>query len=174
MHPLDRAALNFHRSDVNGRQPSTTQLPAGRSKEEEMRSLLLIATTIASLAMIVLTISPAHSITISTPTGVRQATGVLHLTEAAHCRRYAHRHRHGHAWSRGCRDEAVTHAPRRAGLVGRPGGRIPNAAPGGVVTAPTGRSPGNYFNPNNPQDRSGNFNRQDMTQPRAFNPQDMR
>jgi hypothetical protein len=36
-----------------------------------------------------------------------------------------------------------------------------------------GRS-GNYFNPNNPQDRSGNLNPQDMTQPRAFNPQDMR
>ena len=37
-----------------------------------------------------------------------------------------------------------------------------------------GRSPGNFFNPSNPQDRSGSSNRQDMTQPRAINPQDMR
>jgi hypothetical protein len=65
-----------------------------------MRSLLLTATTSASLAMIVLTISPANSITISTPIGVRQVTDALHLTEAVHCRRYAHRHRHGHAWPR--------------------------------------------------------------------------
>ena len=35
------------------------------------------------------------------------------------------------------------------------------------------RPPGNYFNPSNPQDRSGNSNPQDMTQPRAINPQDM-
>jgi hypothetical protein len=30
------------------------------------------------------------------------------------------------------------------------------------------------FHPGNPQDRSGSSNRQDMTQPRSFNPQDMR
>jgi hypothetical protein len=135
-----------------------------------MRSLLLTATTSASLAIIVLTISPASSITIGTPTGVRQAIDALHMTESVHCRKYRHRHRHGHAWSRGC-DEAVTRAPRRSGLVGRPGGGTPSAVPGGVVTGPTGRSPGNYFNPRNPQDRSGNLNPQDMTQPRAFNPQ---
>jgi hypothetical protein len=35
------------------------------------------------------------------------------------------------------------------------------------------RPAGNVFNPSNPQDRSGNSNPQDMTQPRSFNPQDM-
>ena len=45
----------------------------------------------------------------------------------------------------------------------------------GVVTgSEAGPSPGNFFNPSNPQDRSGSSNPQDMTQPRAINPQDMR
>jgi len=37
--------------------------------------------------------------------------------------------------------------------------------------ATVGRSPG--INSSNPQDRSGSSNPQDMTQPRAINPQDM-
>jgi hypothetical protein len=130
-----------------------------------MRSpLLTIIATV--LGLIFLSTFPANSITVTTPAGVGQAADVLDLTGAVHCRRYSHRHRRGHGWSRGCR--AVINTPRGSGIVVR--GALPRVRP----LLPVGRPPGNYFNPNNPQDRSGNSNPQDMTQPRAFNPQDMR
>jgi hypothetical protein len=66
-----------------------------------MRSLLLTVTASAGLGLIFLTTSPANSITISAPAGIRQAADALDLTEAVHCRKYSHRHRHGHGWSRG-------------------------------------------------------------------------
>jgi hypothetical protein len=61
--------------------------------------------------------------------------------------------------------------PRRSGAVVRDGFTTPRG-----VGAPSlvGRPPGNFINPSNPQDRSGSSNPQDMTQPRAINPQDMR
>jgi hypothetical protein len=138
-----------------------------------MRSHFLTVTASAALALISLTASPANSITITTPAGVRQATDALQLSEAVHCRGYSHRHKHGHRWSRGCDVGAVTTGPRRSRVVVRDGGRN-LTTPGIRVQSPTGRSPGNFSNPSNPQDRSGSTNRQDMTQPRAFNPQDMR
>jgi hypothetical protein len=129
-----------------------------------MRSLLL--TVIATgVGLVFLSTSPANSITVTTPAGVGLAADALDSAEAVHCRRYSHRHRRGHGWSRGCR--AVT-VPRGSGGVVR--GALPRTRP----LAPVGRPAGNYFNPSNPQDRSGNSNPQDMTQPRAFNPQDMR
>jgi hypothetical protein len=138
----------------------------GASKEEDMCSLVLSVTASAGLALIFVTTSPANSITITTPAGAQQAADALDLTEAVHCRRYAHRHRRGHGWSRGCRAAIVI--PRGSGGVVR--GALPRVRP----LLPVGRPSGNFFNPNNPQDRSGNSNPQDMTQPRAFNPQDMR
>jgi hypothetical protein len=138
----------------------------GASKEEDMRPLLLTLTAGAGLGLIFFTTAPAVSITITTPAGVRQAADTLDLAEAVHCRRYAHRHRRGHGWSRGCRKVIIV--PRGSGGVVR--GELPRTRP----LAPVGRPAGNFFNPNNPQDRSGNSNPQDMTQPRAFNPQDMR
>ena len=123
-----------------------------------------VLTAIATgLGVIFLTTFPANSITVTTPAGVGQAADVLDPTEAVHCRKYSHRHRRGHGWGRGCRA-----APRGSGGVVR--GALPRTRP----LAPVGRPAGNYFNPSNPQDRSGNSNPQDMTQPRAFNPQDMR
>lgn len=139
-----------------------------------MRSLLLTVTASAGLALIFLATSPASSITITMPAGVRQAVDALDLTEAVHCRRYPHRHRHGHRWSRGCRVGAVIIGPRRSGVVVRDRGRNFTTSPGARAPSPVGRSPGNFFNPSNPQDRSGSSNRQDLTQPRASNPQDMR
>ena len=135
-----------------------------------MRPLLLTMTASVGL-VIFLTTSPANSITISAPAGIRQAADALDLTEAVHCRKYSHRHRHGHGWSRGCRVGAVSIGPRRSGVVVRDGPTTPAG-----VRAPSlvGRPPGNFINPSNPQDRSGSSNRQDMTQPRAINPQDMR
>ena len=138
-----------------------------------MHSHLLTVTASAGLALIFLTASPANSITITTLAGVRQAADALHLTEAVHCRGYSHRHKQGHRWSRGCGVGAVTTGPRPSGVVVRDGGR--NFTTQGVpAQSLIGRSPGNYSNPSNSQDRSGSSNRQDMTQPRAFNPQDMR
>ena len=143
------------------------------SKEEDMRSHLLTVAASAVLAMIVLSASPANSITITTLAGVRHAADALRLAEAVHCRGYPHRHKDGRRWSRGCGVGAVTTGPRRPGVVVRDDAR--------KVTSPRvptqslmGRSPGNFVNPSNPQDRSGSSNRQDMTQPRATNPQDMR
>jgi hypothetical protein len=138
-----------------------------------MRSHLLTMTAGAGLALLVLTTSPANSITITTPAGVRQAADALDLTEAVHCRRYSHRHRNGHRWSRGCNGKAEVSGPRRSGVLA-PAGRNITAPLGVRPSSPVGRSPGNFRNPSNPQDRSGNSNPQDMTQPRAFNPQDMR
>jgi hypothetical protein len=143
-------------------------------KEDDMRSLLLTLTAGAGLGLIVFTTSPANSITITTPAGIRQVADTLDLAEAVHCRKYSHRHKHGHGWSRGCRGKAVsTGARRRSGVVVRGGGRS-STSPGVRPLSPVGRSPGNVVNPSNPQDRSGSSNRQDLTQPRAINPQDMR
>ena len=136
-----------------------------------MRPLLLTMTATAGL-VIFLTTSPANSITISAPAGIRQAADALDLTEAVHCRKYSHRHRHGHGWSRGCRVGAVSIGPRRSGVVVRD--RSTTTTPGVSAPSLVGRPPGNVINPSNPQDRSGSSNPQDMTQPRAINPQDMR
>jgi hypothetical protein len=130
-----------------------------------MRSLLLTVAASAGLGLSLLTASPANAIAITTPMGVRQTADALGLSEAVHCRRYQHWHKNGHDWSRGCGGDPVAIDPPGARgfiapLVGTPSG--------------LGRSPGNYVNPSNPQDRSGSSNRQDMTQPRAINPQDMR
>jgi hypothetical protein len=135
--------------------------------EEHMRSLLLSVAG-AAIGLILLATPPAGSITLTTPAGVRPAADALDLTEAVHCRKYAHRHKRGHGWSRGCRVRAV--APRRSGVVVRGRSTVPRSG----LSAPIGRSPGNFINPSNPQDRSGSSNRQDMTAPRAINPQDMR
>ena len=133
-----------------------------------MRSLLLTATTSAVVGLLVLTVLPANSITIATPMGIRQTADALDISKTVHCRTYAHRHKDGHRWSRGCGVKAVRTAPGSSGIV------LPAPLPAPTLP-PIVRGPsGNYFNPNNPQDRSGNFNPQDMTQPRAFNPQDMR
>jgi hypothetical protein len=140
-----------------------------------MRPLLLTVTASASLGLVFLTTFPANSFPITTPTGVRQATDSLDLTEAVHCRRYPHRHRHGHRWSRGCRVGEVIVEPRRSGGVVRAHrSRNITMQPGVRALSPVGRSPSNFLNPSNPQDRSGGSNRLDMTQPRAINPQNMR
>jgi hypothetical protein len=89
-----------------------------------MRSLLLTVTASAGLGLIFLATPPANSMTISTPTGVRQAADELGLTEAVHCRSFRHRHRFGHGWSRGCGGAAVIVGPRRSGVVVREGGRV--------------------------------------------------
>jgi hypothetical protein len=133
-----------------------------------MHSLLATIAFSASLTVIATTL-PAYSMTMTAPTGIRPAAEALDLTESVHCRRYAHRHRRGHGWSRGCSGRAVIVAPRRGVVIRerstQPGVRpLPRVAP----------SRGNVFNPSNPQDRSGGSNPQDLTQPRSFNPQDMR
>jgi hypothetical protein len=135
-----------------------------------MRSFLL--TLAASTGLILLATSPANSVTFATPTGLRQASDALDLTEAVHCRRYLHSHRRGHGRGRGCDVEpAVTDARPSSGVV-RAGVR--SSAPRLGAPSTVGRPPANLINPSNPQDRSGSSNRQDMTQPRSFNPQDMR
>ncbi len=144
----------------------------GPSMEEDMRSLLLGVAASAGLGLVCLAASPASSITIARPTDARQAVDSLNLTEAVHCRRYAHWHRQGHDWSRGCGVDTVVTDPQPSSGVARAG--VGSSAPRLGAPATAGRSPGNVFNPSNPQDRSGSSNRQDMTQPRAFNPQDMR
>jgi hypothetical protein len=136
-----------------------------------MRSLLL---TVAGAGLIFLATSPANSITTTTSTGVRQAADALRPTEAVHCRRYLHRHSNEHGRSRGCGVEPVATDPQPFGGVVRAGAGVRSSAPRLSAPSTVGRSPANIFNPSNPQDRSGGSNRQDMTQPRAFNPQDMR
>jgi hypothetical protein len=133
-----------------------------------MRSLLLTAG--AGLALSLLAASPANSITMTAPISVRETADALGLREGVHCRKYRHWHRDGQGWSRGCgRKPAVIKLPPSDGVV-RAGPRPPLlGARSGV-----GGSRGNYINPSNPQDRSGSSNRQDLTQPRAINPQDMR
>jgi hypothetical protein len=138
-----------------------------------MRSHLFSLSGSAALALILLAISPADAITITAPAEVRRASAALDMTEAVHCRDYVHRHKHGHARGLGCDVETDVIAPRSP--VTRGSGGAYNPAPLVVEPLrPVGRPPGNYVNPSNPQDRSGNLNPQDMTQPRAFNPQDMR
>lgn len=170
--PVGSKALYYDRNSEQA-----IDVSSGASKEEDMRSHFLTVTASAGLALIFLTASPANSITITTPAGVRQATDALRLTEAVHCRAYLHRHKLGQRRSHGCGVGAVTTGPRRSGVVVRDSGRK-FTTPGVPARVPaqslTGRSPGNFVNPSNPQDRSGSTNRQDMTQPRAFNPQDMR
>lgn len=139
-----------------------------------MRSLLLGVAAGAGLGLVCLATSPANSMTIARPTDVRQAVDALNLTEAVHCRRYLHSHKNERGRSRGCGvDPVVTDAARSSGVV-RAGVGVRSSAPRLGVPSTVGRSPGNFVNPSNPQDRSGGSNRQDMTQPRSFNPQDMR
>jgi hypothetical protein len=135
-----------------------------------MQSNLLAMTASASLALMFLTTLPVNSINIATSlVGVQQASDALELTEAVHCRTYPHRHRREHGRSHGCRVEAEIVRPRRSHR-----GRSVTTVPGIRAPSAAGRSPGNFINPSNPQDRSGSSNRQDLTQPRAINPQDMR
>ena len=126
-----------------------------------MRSHLLTVAASAGLAAILLTISPANAITVTTPASIRPAADALDLTEAVHCRRYSHRHRHGHRWGRGCGVSL-----KRSGVVGRDGGGLGTAPRAPLYSVPTVRP-----NPSNPQDLSGRSNPQDMTVPRAINPQ---
>ena len=130
-----------------------------------MRSLLLTMTVGAGLGLIFLTF-PVNAITITTPAGVRSAADALDLSEAVHCRKYSHRHKRGHGWSRGCRAKAkAAIVTPRSGMgtgstITRPGTIAPSPPPG--------------VNPSNRQDLPGRSNPQDMTQPRAINPQDLR
>ena len=137
-----------------------------------MRLLMLRVAAGAGLGAIAFTTTPADAITLAAPAGVRHSADALHLTEAVHCRRYPHRHRNGHRWGRGCGVEPVVIDPGRSDGVARAGARG-FTAPRVGITTPAGRS-GNFRNPMNPQDRSGGSNPRDMTQPRSFNPQDMR
>jgi hypothetical protein len=133
---------------------------------------LLRVAAAAGLGAIVFTTTPASAITMATPMGVRQSADALDLTEAVHCRRYAHRHKHGHRWGRGCGVDRAVIDPGYSGGVGAVGtSGLTNPSRG--LTLPAARSPGNFVNPGNPQDRSGNNNPQDRTTPRSFNPQDM-
>ena len=125
----------------------------------------------AGPALVFLAISPANSITITAPAEARRASDALDLTEAVDCRDHAHRHKRGHARGLGCDVETDVIGPPGSGVVPRGSGGAYNPAPLVVEPLrPVGRPPGNYVNPSNPQDRSGNSNPQDMTQPRAFNP----
>ena len=135
-----------------------------------MLSPLLRAAASAGLALVLFSTSPASAITIVTPAGIRQAADTLNLTEAVHCRRYLHRHKQGYPLSRGCGGGADALGPGISGA----GVGSPATLPRVSAPLPVGRPSGNYVNPSNLQDRSGNLNPQDMTQPRAFNPQDMR
>jgi hypothetical protein len=138
-----------------------------------MRSHLLAVAACAGLGLISLATFPANSITNATPAGVRQAADALRLTEAVHCRRYLHRHRNEQGRSRGCGAAPVVTDSKPSSGVVRAGVGVRSSAPRLGAPSTVGR-PANFFNPSNPQDRSGGSNRQDMTQPRAFNPQDMR
>jgi hypothetical protein len=126
----------------------------------------------AGLGVILLATSPANAITLTAPSGVRLAAAPLALIEAVHCRRYLHWHSREQRRSRGCGDDTQSDSGRGSG-VARAGVGI-STLPRVGAPASSVRSPGNYRNPSNPQDRSGSSNRQDMMQPRAFNPQDMR
>jgi hypothetical protein len=139
-----------------------------------MRLLLLGVAASAGLGLVSLATSPANSITIARPTDARQAVDALNLTETVHCRRYLHSHKNQRGRSRGCGvDPVVTDAEPSSGVV-RAGVGVRSSAPRLGAPSAVGRSPGNFINPSNLQDRSGSSNRQDMTQPRSFNPQDMR
>jgi hypothetical protein len=151
-----------------------------------MRPFLLTVATGTSLGLSLLTTSPGNSMTIAAPMGLRPAVQALALTEAVHCRRYPHWHAKGHRWGRGCTLDVGDEPPRsgvaRASVRGSTGLGVRSSTGVGSTTglprtsAPAGvaRQPGNFLNPSNPQDRSGASNRQDMTQPRSMNPQDMR
>lgn len=139
-----------------------------------MRSLLLRVTACAGLGLTSLATSPANSLPIATPTGFQQAADALQLIETVHCRRYLHRHKNEPGRSRGCGDAPVVVTPQPSDGVVRAGVGVRSSAPRLGAPSTIGRSPGNFINPSNPQDRSGGMNRQDMTQPRSFNPQDMR
>jgi len=143
-------------------------------KEEDMRSLLLTVVGAAGLGLSCLGTSAANALIIAAPTGLRQAAEALSFTESVHCRRYRHWHRNAQEWSYGCDVGPVVTDPQSAGGVARAGVGVRGSAPRLSSPSAAGRAPGNFVNPSNPQDRSGGSNRQDMTQPRAFNPQDMR
>ena len=96
-----------------------------------MRSHLLTVAASAGLAAILLTISPANAITVTTPASVRQAADALDLTETVHCRRYSHRHRHGHRWGRGCGVSL-----KRSGVVGRDGSGLGTAPRAPLYSVP--------------------------------------
>jgi hypothetical protein len=138
-------------------------------KEEHMRSLLRFVATSAGLGLILLAMSPAGAITLATPAAVRAAADTLVLTEAVHCRSYPHLHTGGHGWGFGCGDKRAFITRR-----GSSGVYSPSVLPQVRPLPSAARPPGNYYSPTNPQDRSGNSNRQDMLQPRKVNPQDMR
>ncbi len=137
-----------------------------------MPTLLQTLSTAAGLGLSILAACPANAINLAMPLGARQAADALDLTQAVHCRRYAHRH--GSHWGRGCDGGVTIISPQI------PSGSAPAAVrtspipPSVGSPSPAMRPPGNYISPNNPQDRSGNSNPQDMRQPRVINPQDMR
>ena len=145
-----------------------------------MRPIFLRAVAGASLSLSALMVSPADSVPIAIPTAMKSASDAQSLTQVVHCRKYRHWHASEHRWSRGCGvDAAGRRTPSgvaRAGVgrSGSPGVRSITGLP--RVSAPSGvaRQPANFLTPSNPQDRSGSSNRQDMTQPRSMNPQDMR
>jgi len=139
-----------------------------------MRSLLLMAVASAGLGLSCLGTSPANAIITAAPTGFRQAAVASSLTEAVHCRRYRHWHRNAQEWSYGCDIGPVVTDPQSGSGVARAAVGVRGSTPRLSSPSAAGRSPGNFVNPGNLQDRSGGSNRQDMTQPRAFNPQDMR
>jgi hypothetical protein len=139
-----------------------------------MRSLLLTAAG-AALALPLLMSAPADAIIMPAPAGVLRSAEFPSAAQPVHCLKYVHRHSRGHDLGLGCGEETETEtvAPRPSGR-GSGGAASPSTLPRVSAPAPVGRPPGNYVNPNNPQDRSGNSNPQDMRQPRAINPQDMR
>ena len=136
-----------------------------------MRALPLTAAGVG-LALSLLATAPAGAITMPTLTGVRQSADSLSLVEPVHCLNYVHRHSRGHDYSLGCGDDTQTIVP--SPRIGSGGAASAGNLPRVTAPAAVGRPPGNYVNPNNPQDRSGSSNPQSMTQPRAINPQDMR
>jgi len=137
-----------------------------------MCSLLRTVPAAAGLGLILLATSPAGAVTLATPAGLRAAADTLGVVDAVHCRRYPHRHKDGHGWGRGCGD-ATRPITRGSGDIYRAGLGGPLLLPRMGSPSSTVRPTGNYYNPANPQDRSGNSNRQDMLQPRKINPQDM-
>src|SRR5262245_41905732 len=126
-------------------------------KENDMRLLLLRVAAGAGLGALVFTTTPASAITMAAPAGVRQRAAAPNLAEDVHCRKSRHRHKNGHRWGRGCSvDDAVINPavidPGYSSGAGAAGTR--GVVPSRIIS-PTARSPGNYFNPMNPQDRSG-------------------
>jgi hypothetical protein len=133
-----------------------------------------MVTASAGLGLIFLTTPPANAIVIAPTAGIRHAADALDLTEAVHCRKYSHRHKRGHRSGRGCGAEVIVRPPRSGIMVPERGGNVtsPRVRVPPLSASPT--APRRGANPSNPQDRLGTSNPQDMTVPRAINPQDMR